>query len=41
MHIQVYSELFVTLAYLKPWYIHHQNHIQNGGIFRTLVYSDH
>ena len=29
-----YSQPYVTVAFLEPW------HIQNAGIFRTLVHSE-
>ena len=35
-----YSEPSVTQAYLEPLYIQNQRHIQNPGIFRTLVYLE-
>ena len=37
---QAYSEPSVTLAYLEPWYIQNQKHIQNRDVFRTLAYSE-
>ena len=42
---QVYLEPFLTLTYLKLWYIQNPNirnqkYIQNPGIFRTLLYSE-
>ena len=50
-HIQAYLEPCVTLTYLKLWYIQNifrtysehiqnQKHIQNPGIFPTLLYPE-
>ena len=44
-NIQAYSELCVTLTYLKPWYIQNPNRgifrtiYRTRSIFRTLAYS--
>ena len=39
--IQAYSEVCVTLTYLKLWYIQNPNTFRTRNIFRTLEYSQH
>ena len=40
VYSQAYSEPSVTLAYLEPWYVQNQKHIQSRGIFRVLAYKE-
>ena len=35
-----YPDIFKTVVYPEPSHIQNQKHIQNPGIFRTLVYSE-
>ena len=37
---QAHSEHSVTLAYLEPWHIQYQKHIQSCAIFRALTYLE-